>query len=275
MSTDAGDDTSDTGSKIKWAIAVETAIAVLLAGFGVFCVLQVKEYDPWAGFALIALAVLIYFMRGQVITKFGFGKDGLVAELKEKTRQAVATAEAAQTHAAAASATAQAAQKDATLAKEVITQVATVGGKSAASAPAPASDVREKTGRWAARTRIIGEPAEDDPQKNQWGGEQQRNGRRLDAEVEQIDTDWFRVKLIVVPTDLTKPVQNRVRFHLHDSFRDNMVEVKPDADGTAALERVAYGAFTVGAEVENEPETYLELDLSDPRVGAPEVFRNR
>jgi transcription initiation factor IIF auxiliary subunit len=77
----------------------------------------------------------------------------------------------------------------------------------------------------------------------------------------------------VTSTDLSKPLVNRVRFHLHDTFSNDVVTVKPKND-VAEITRYAWGAFTVGAEVENEPDTYLELDLAeDP--DAPANFRKR
>jgi hypothetical protein len=50
--------------------------------------------------------------------------------------------------------------------------------------------------------------------------------------------------------------------------------VKPK-DGKAKLTLIAWGAFTVGAEVRNEPDTYLELDLADEAYGYPKRFRDR
>ncbi|RAJ94372.1 hypothetical protein LX87_04259 [Larkinella arboricola] len=114
----------------------------------------------------------------------------------------------------------------------------------------------------------------DDPQKGRWGGKPTVNFRQLQATVTAIDDDedWFNVRMEVVSTDpQNHPFTGSVTFHLHDTFTPDTVSV-PVVNNRAVLEKIAWGAFTVGAETSDG--TQLELDLSD----APDVplsFRNR
>ena len=107
-----------------------------------------------------------------------------------------------------------------------------------------------------------------DPNKHQFGGRPIRNGRELSATVTPVDSagTWFRVVLRVAPA------AENVTFHLHPTFPQTTVEVTP-ANGVAELERIAWGAFTVGATTDGG-RTQLELDLAE-FDGAPEPFRAR
>lgn len=123
----------------------------------------------------------------------------------------------------------------------------------------------------------------DDPQKGQWGGQSERDGRRLRATVGEgrdryagrsysdVFSGWFMVQLIVEPTD-GHPLEGEVEFHLHPSFNPPIVRV-PVQDGRAILEHYSWGAFTVGALADNG-HTRLELDLAT-LSDAPNVFRAR
>jgi hypothetical protein len=125
-----------------------------------------------------------------------------------------------------------------------------------------------------AREREEGRDPED-PQKGHWGGERRRNGRILHATVTRVpqNREWFTVRLEVRSLDPERnPLTGRVRFHLHPSFHPAEVEV-PVAGSVAILERVAWGAFTVGAEADGG-ETPLELDLAELDE-APAEFRVR
>jgi hypothetical protein len=151
-----------------------------------------------------------------------------------------------------------AAARDARIARAVAAQLAAPPDSVELS-----SELREADGPdpWAHPALRRGAPVPYDPQKNQWGGKEERNGRRLSAEVEPLDAGWFRVLLVLASTDPARPVAGRVRFHLDDSFPQNRVIVRPQG-GIARLERIARTRFTAGAEVENEPGTFLELDLA-------------
>ncbi len=256
---------------------VETGMAVLLAGLGIWHIWKVKEPDAWTGFALIGLALLFYLMRGQIITKLAVSKEGIEAELAALEQKVEATAEKA-----------EAAQQDAALAKGVATQFAgppsppdTSGqpserGESDGAEEAVAGDPPSLTrdDPWAHPTLQRGPKPRDDPQKNQWGGQPARNGRELDAEVVPVDDDWYDIFLSVSALPNAPPLTNRVRFHLHDTFRKSVVTVRPK-NGVAKLKRYAWGAFTVGAEVEHEPETFLELDMAAEDFDAPRPFKAR
>ncbi|GHM98970.1 hypothetical protein WSM22_04600 [Cytophagales bacterium WSM2-2] len=114
----------------------------------------------------------------------------------------------------------------------------------------------------------------DDPQKYQWGGKSENNGRKLSAIVTPVNwsKEYFNIELKVVSTDSQKPLNKKVTFHLHPSFRnaDPVVEI---ANGQAVLNALAYGAFTVGAETD-DGDTVLELDLSE-LSNAPTIFKSR
>lgn len=260
-------DTTSAGKRtlIKIAIAVEVTIAVLLGFLGLRHILMVKEPESWTGFALIGLALLFYMMRGQVITKLSVGTDGVAWEMAQ---QAIDKAERA--------------QKDAAIAKGVATQYvvpasAALSGASASAdaAAEPANEPEEgkPTNPWSHPKLKRGNKPDNDPQKNQWGGLDTRNGRRLSARVETVDEDWFKVVLRVDAVSGAPPISGLVRFHLHDTFGESAVPVTP-VGGVAEIERFAYGAFTVGAEVENELDTYLELDLAQ-LPNAPPRFKER
>jgi len=114
----------------------------------------------------------------------------------------------------------------------------------------------------------------DDPQKGQWGGQSEREGRRLSAHVTEGSAgreDWFNVVLTVEGID-GRPLEGEVEYHLHPSFHPAIVSV-PVQDGRAILEHRAWGAFTLGARTDGG-RTRLELDLAN-LTDAPEIFRKR
>jgi hypothetical protein len=112
-----------------------------------------------------------------------------------------------------------------------------------------------------------------DPQKGQWGGQPNRDGWSLQATVKEVTRDWYDIELTVQPASGSrKKLRRQVAFHLHDSFPEPMLRVKP-TNGKARLELAAYGAFTVGAVVEQE-NIPLELDLAEMKT-APKRFREQ
>jgi hypothetical protein len=112
----------------------------------------------------------------------------------------------------------------------------------------------------------------EDPQRGRWGGQASRNNRRLWAKIEPLagTTEYFNVHIQVESTSESDPLRGKVIFHLHPTFRKSVVE-QVVRNGIAAIDRVAYGAFTVGAETDNGP---LELNLADV-PGSPVEFRER
>ncbi len=114
---------------------------------------------------------------------------------------------------------------------------------------------------------------EDDPQKNQWGGSSTSNGRILKASVTPYDvSDLYDILLSVESLDPSNPLQGKVTFHLHDTFinPNPTIIVK---NGKARLKLKAWGAFTVGAEVD-DGITRLELDLASNEVKAHQSFKD-
>jgi hypothetical protein len=63
----------------------------------------------------------------------------------------------------------------------------------------------------------------------------------------------------------------KVRFYLHQTFSPDEVLVLPK-NGKATLDRLVVGGFTVGAWIDGDPETLLELDLSQI-PSAPVIIR--
>ncbi len=124
---------------------------------------------------------------------------------------------------------------------------------------------RDPTGR-----EQVGPYVPGDPQKNQWGGRPERDGFVLSAKVKESETskNWFEIDLEIRGQ---RKLKRRVEFHLHDSFSKQVRSIKPDPDGVVRERLWSYGAFTVGALVEN---TKLELDLAE-LPDAPLEFRSR
>ena len=115
----------------------------------------------------------------------------------------------------------------------------------------------------------------DDPQKGQWGGKSEGDGRWLSARVTEGTKDrwddWFNIVIVLKGTE-ERPLQGEVEFHLHPSFYPSVLRV-PVEDGRAVLEHRAWGAFTVGASAD-DGRTRLELDLAN-LPDAPKTFRER
>jgi cellulose biosynthesis protein BcsQ len=111
----------------------------------------------------------------------------------------------------------------------------------------------------------------DDPQKGKFGGVSERNGRRIVASVSPLKSQWFTINLKLEPTG-DVPLTGSVEFHLHPTFRPEMISV-PTKDGVASLKLRAWGPFTVGA-VADKGQTRLELDLAH-LSGVPRAFRER
>jgi hypothetical protein len=116
----------------------------------------------------------------------------------------------------------------------------------------------------------------DDPQKGQWGSLDERNSRKLSAEVSPLQGSegLYTVLLTVQSTDpVNKPLEGAVKFFLHPSFF-NSTPIIFAKDNKAQVTLTAWGAFTVGAQAD-EGDTQLELDLADAKWGFPSDFINR
>lgn len=119
-------------------------------------------------------------------------------------------------------------------------------------------------------------PDTDDPWKGAFGGKSrdEAKARELVAEVTPLKRpkDYCSVRLTVRSTDREKPLKGEVKFFLHDTFPQPIQSVSA-TDNKAELEVKAWGAFTVGALMD-EGTTKLELDLSHLE-GAPADWRTR
>ena len=115
----------------------------------------------------------------------------------------------------------------------------------------------------------------DDPQKGRFGGERERNGRKLFADVDRSPIPGlYRVKLWVESTDQNRPLDADVVYYLHNTFRPSVftIKVAEFQDGKAEVEpKTAWGAFTVGVVTDNG-DTLLEYDLATDSQ-FPSAFR--
>jgi hypothetical protein len=113
----------------------------------------------------------------------------------------------------------------------------------------------------------------DDLQKGRWGGRDINNNKQLYAEVTKSENvpGFYHVLVKVKSTVPGGVLEGPVAFFVHDSFGfpDNVVIADPDVSGIAAVNLVAYEAFTVGALCYDGTE--LELDLNQVK-GFPTGF---
>jgi hypothetical protein len=262
----------DAGEKRpSWRMLLEALIAAVLAGGGVTYLLVGEiKHEPWVGFGLIALGVVVFLMRGQTIKGFEAGPSGIKVALQEMLTKVEEVREEA-----------EAATSKAEQAKQIAAQQITPAGRGSKSLlEAPSGEAKVLApddgggGDWAHPAFERAKVPDNDPEKGQWGREDVRNGRRLSATVKPIGDNYYEVVLTVSPVGSAPPITRDVRFHLHDSFPRSIRTVKP-RNGKATLSLIAWGAFTVGAEVRGEPDTYLELDLADPKYGYPTRFQSR
>jgi len=249
--------------------AAELIVATILVVIGIDKLRGTTEPGPWMPIGLIALALLIYTLRGRGLSELAIGKDGIsvkIENLEKRTNAVEKKTDVVEQKAEAAGQQAEQATQAATLTKEVVAQVAPKPSARRAKAETKLRSSWDHPGLAAKKVDA------SDPQKGQWGGQAERNDRKLSAKVAATnDEDWFSVSLEVRSTSSDKPLTAPVRFHLHDTFNPAVVLEEPEKDA-AKLHRYAVGAFTVGAEVKDEPGTYLELDLAT-LPGAPKRFR--
>lgn len=118
----------------------------------------------------------------------------------------------------------------------------------------------------------------EDPNKGEFGGLPEQDGWRLSAELSPtIGPDKpvcnVLLKLRWIEPSQPVPVGASVIFHLHPSFN---VTAQPLAitNGEAQLRIVAWGAFTVGAEIiAGTKRTRLELDLAEVPGGTVRFYQ--
>lgn len=115
----------------------------------------------------------------------------------------------------------------------------------------------------------------DDPWKGQFGGRSEVNGRELRASFAPSSRNRDSVKIVrlaVSSTPGSPPLDGDVQFFLHPTFANPKPRV-PVVDGQATIAVTSWGAFTVGALVD-QGETRLELDLAK-HPEATEPWRSR
>lgn len=114
----------------------------------------------------------------------------------------------------------------------------------------------------------------DDPHKGKFGGLAQRDGYELILipPVETVVKGWFNLTFKVRALNPSqKPLTGNVTFYLHPTFKPDVETVKV-VNGVALLSKIAWGAFTIGVELEDG--TRLEYDLAE-NMDLPEDFRKR
>jgi hypothetical protein len=253
--SDGSDSKSDHERQLRSGGLVEAVAAAAVAALGFYNVLDKGETDAQIGLILIGLAMLFWLLRGRTLGKFALGKDGISAEFSDKIEAALEKAEEAK--------------------QIAVQQIAPAGGTQRSDeALRAAGTALQPADGWEHPRLERSKAPDNDPQKGQWGGKDTRNGRRLSASVEPAGDDLYEVVLTVEPVGNAPPIEGDVRFHLHDTFPRAVRTVKP-VNGRARLSLVAWGAFTAGAEIKGEPDSVLELDLSDERYGYPKRFRSR
>lgn len=116
----------------------------------------------------------------------------------------------------------------------------------------------------------------EDPWRGAFGGSASSNDAVLSATVSPIpgQTSNFRIDVSIAgatPARQRELAGENALFYLHPSFGKAVRSVAFGADGRANLVLYAYGAFTIGAVLEDG--TRLELNLAT-LPGAPDQFRN-
>lgn len=114
----------------------------------------------------------------------------------------------------------------------------------------------------------------DDPWRGKFGDTNAAGGCRLDATVQALEgsKELFTVRLTLIADSNTQRIGQSATFYLHPTFGAEPKKVAFGQDGIAALELIAYGAFTVGVLLETGER--LELNLA-ALPGVPDLFRLR
>jgi hypothetical protein len=115
---------------------------------------------------------------------------------------------------------------------------------------------------------------EVDTRSGKFGGQSVRDGFALHGRVSTLpnNPDLFEVRIWVERSPgAAMRGEFEAVFYLHQTFRVPVIKVRSER-GRAELQRIAYGAFTVGVEVNGEVR--LELNLATLE-GAPQAFKDR
>lgn len=115
----------------------------------------------------------------------------------------------------------------------------------------------------------------DDPCKGKYGGSKEDDNFKISVDKIPDPTikGWYNLTYKVVAKDPSKTkLEGQVRFHLHPTFKPD-VETVDVINGVAKLNKIAWGAFTIGVEILSTGAK-LELDLKD-ETDLPDDFKNR
>jgi tetratricopeptide (TPR) repeat protein/HEAT repeat protein len=134
------------------------------------------------------------------------------------------------------------------------------------------SDIRTETVVPPQEEEIVAGNVVDDPWKGQFGGEAERNFRKLSAKVTKRNDDYYQITLTVSSTDQARhPLSGEVKFYLPPEFAKSQPTVKVGKGSNATVRRLSLRPFTAGALVDRGA-TRLELDLAE-LTDAPQGFR--
>jgi len=134
--------------------------------------------------------------------------------------------------------------------------------------------VAENVQQTSAAPNTTGAADPEDPNKGQFGGKCEANGRKLTATIRPAagpKSSRCRVTIRVLSTDPNRPLLGDVVLHLHPTFGRWSSYPLQAKDGVAEDTIVSYGAFTIGAETDNG-KTRLELDLMNVRGGTDRFY---
>jgi outer membrane murein-binding lipoprotein Lpp len=132
------------------------------------------------------------------------------------------------------------------------------------------------TKRLLSATKSLSSIDTNDPIKGQFGGkpkDENENFELLLADfTESSVKGWYNLTFKVRALNPSKkPLEGNVTFYLHPTFRPDVEKVKV-VNGVALMSKIAWGAFTIGAELEDG--TQLEYDLAE-NTDLPQDFRKR
>jgi hypothetical protein len=157
--------------------------------------------------------------------------------------------------------------------RQMDTAVVTLEKEVGPGASKAAATSAQPLGQPATAENAAADPA--DPNHLEFGGQAERNGRRLSATIEPIagpQSASCRVRFVVQATAGADPLTGMVRVHLHPTFgRWSRYDLEV-MGGVARDEFVAYGAFTIGVEADGG-RTRLELNLADVSGGTDAFYR--
>lgn len=114
----------------------------------------------------------------------------------------------------------------------------------------------------------------DDPRKGKFGGKPTNDDFSLTVTpYEEVSIKgWYNLIFKVKSLKKDTPLTGTVTFYLHPTFKPDKQTVDV-INGEASISRIAWGAFTIGAEIHMN-NTKLELDLAQDMRFSKE-FRNR